>query len=885
MKHWNFMVGQTKLFFIRNYVILLSFLLPVILLEISYVNQGIFPFGNKGILIIDLYHQYAPFISGLQEKLRTFSSLLYSWSGGLGTSFLPLYSYYLASPLNLITVLFPKEYLTEAILVLTMLKVGLAGACFSYYLKGIHHEKNLITVAFSLLYALSAYVLVFSWNIMWMDTIYLLPLIMLGLVNIVRDGKGLFYCITLTITLLSNFYMAFFLCLFTFLYFPVCFFKYNKLPKPAQLIKKTVRFAGFSLLSVGLSSVLLLPTYFALKLTSAAKDAFPKTLTNYFDLFDYITRHFTAASPSIRDGMPNLYCGIVVLILIPVYFLCKGICLKEKLWHLALLLILIASFNINMPNFIWDGFHYPNQILYRYSFVYIFLILSMSYEAYKRLHELSDKEIGIICLSVLGLILVSQKFDDLSLDYLTIYISVISIILYAVVFAVNRYNNIKPVYKVLLLIIVVAAEILINAIIIDNVINSKEGYMTRDGYSSGKEIDQVRDKISEIAKEDTSFYRIGILPPKTTNDPFLYNYRGVSLFSSTAPEKPVKMMQNLGYRSNSINSYEYGDSTAILDSLFDVRYLIYRNVKIDKRLYIKTSAADGVTVFQNPYALPPGFQVPDEMKKFSSNYGSNPFIVQNNLMQGISGCKDILVPLEQKQETQDNLTFSNSGPNYYYTRTKKDMDSYARIVFTIDKDQEVYLYYKAPSGMKGTGQITVDNKKIDFNPKASSIIDLGFCKSGIKAKMQIYFEKSSPDSGTFSVFDYGLNQPAFINAISLIRKKLMTIDSFTDTGISGHIDPVSDGQMLMTIPYDKGWHVKVDNHEVETYAFDDCLLAFELPKGPHKIELHYIPDKFFAGLSITIVSFFILLLVFLKKQGVGFFKTKHRRLEGLTANG
>jgi uncharacterized membrane protein YfhO len=196
----------------RHYVMLLAFFLPVFILEIAYITIGIFPFGNRDLLIIDLYHQYAPFISELQDKLRSSSSLLYSWSGGLGVNFLPLFAYYLASPLNLITLFFPPDHLTEAVLVQTLIKAGLAGYCFAFFLKGVHGEKNLNTVAFSLLYALSGFVLAYSWNIMWMDTIYLLPLIMLGLVNLVRKGEGFFFCITLALALLSNFYMAFFIC-------------------------------------------------------------------------------------------------------------------------------------------------------------------------------------------------------------------------------------------------------------------------------------------------------------------------------------------------------------------------------------------------------------------------------------------------------------------------------------------------------------------------------------------------------------------------------------------------------------------------------------------------------------------------------------------------
>lgn len=875
MKYGIHIVKKLGLFIRRNYVILLSFFLPAIILEIAYATHGIFPFGKRGLLIIDLYHQYAPFISDLQDKFRSFSSLLYSWSGGLGINYLPLYAYYLASPLNLITVLFPKDYLTEAILVLTLLKVGLAGACFALYLKGVHREQSLVTVAFSLLYALSGYVLVFSWDIMWLDTIYLLPLIMLGLVRIVRDARGLFFCITLAIALLSNFYMAFFICLFTLLYYPVCLFQYHSLRKPALLMKRTAQFAGFSLLSAGLSSVLLLPTFFAMKLTSAAGDIFPSTLTNYFDLFDYITRHFTVTSPSIREGMPNLYSGIVVLILIPVYFLCKSIRLKEKLWHLALLLILIVSFNMNILNFIWHGFHFPNQVPYRFSFVYIFLVLSMSYEAFKRLHEFSGKQIGTVCLSVLGLIVISQKFDDLKIEYLTVYVSITFVILYAAALTIDRSDNIRPSYKALLLILVVAAEITTNTVLSIDKIDSIEGYTRRDGYASGKEAAQIHEQISGIAAEDKGFYRLEVLPPQTDNDPSLYNYRGLSFFSSTAPVKFVKMLQNLGYYSNTINSYEYDGSTAVLDSLFGIKYLIYRSINIEEKLYRQTAATDELTVFTNPYALPLGFQAPNELKKFQSSSGSDPFDAQNHLMEGICGIKDILIPIDQKQGNHDNLTFSSSGTKYYsFNRTSKDMSSAARIRFTFDKAEQVYLYYKSLSDMKGSGFVTFNSRKVEFNPNHSSIINLGLCKSGTSAELQLTFEKSSPESGRFEIYAYGLNQPAFENAISLIREKSMAVESFTDTSIRGRVDSASSGLMVMTIPYDKGWHVKIDNREVKTQAVDDSLLSFELSKGSHKIELWYSPEKFFVGLLITLVSILILILLFIKTSGIRIFTIK-----------
>ena len=859
-------IKQSGMFIRKNYIILLSFFLPVIILEIAYLAHGIFPSGKRSLLIIDLYHQYAPFISDLQDKFRSFSSLLYSWSGGLGTSYLPLFAYYLASPLNLITVLFPKEYLSEAILVLTLLKIGLSGLCFSIYLKGVHREQSLSTAAFSLLYALSGYVLVFSWNIMWMDAIYLLPLIILGIVKLVRDSRGFFFCITLAIALLSNFYMGFFICLFALLYYPLCLFQYHSIKKPTFLIKNAGQFAGFSLLSAGLSSVLLLPTYFALKSTSAANNLFPKTITHYFDFFDFITRHFTVTSPSIREGMPNLYSGIIVLILIPVYFFCKSIGLKEKLWHLALLVVLVVSFNIDILNFIWHGFHFPNQIPYRFSFVYIFLILSMSYKAFNQLHEFSGKQLGTICFSIIGLVLISQKFDDIKLEYLTLYISIACVVLYAAALTFDRNNHIRPSHKALFLALVILAEVTTNTILTVYKIDCTEGFSSREGYSSGKEVAQIRNHIARISAEDKDFYRLEVIPPKTTNDPFLYNYRGLSYFSSTSPKQPVKMLENLGFHSNSINSCVYEGSTAILDSLFGIKYLIYRSMNIEENLYKRTFVTDELTLFTNPYALPLGFQAPIELKKFYSS-SSNPFDAQNNLMDGICGIKDILIPMEQKQGSLSNMTFNGTGTKYYsYKRTNKDISSTAKIQIKVEKDQQVYLYFKAPFNMKGSGFVTVNNKKVEFNPRHSTIINLGFCKSGTTPELQLEFEKASPESGRFDVFACGLDQPAFENAISLIKKEAMTVENFTNTGIRGRVETVKPGMMIMTIPYDKGWHVKVDNKKVETQAIDNCLLGFELARGSHELELWFFPEKLLTGLIITPASILILILLFFFKR-------------------
>lgn len=393
-----------------------------------------------------------------------------------------------------------------------------------------------------------------------------------------------------------------------------------------------------------------------------------------------------------------------------------------------------------------------------------------------------------------------------------------------------------------------------------------EGFTLRDGYSSGTEVAQIREQISKLYQKDKSFYRIELLPPKTTNDPNLYNYRGLSIFSSTFPEGPVKLMQNLGYHSNGINSFKYEGSTILLDSIFGIKYLIHRSPNIDERIFKEIESTDEITVFENPYALPLGFLASQELSKYNSSR-SNPFNGQCTFMDYICGVRNIYEPIAIKHGNHSNMTFNSSTSTYFnFRRTNKDISSTARINILVEQDQQVYLYLDTTPNVIDGGFIMLADKKIEFNASRSTIINPGFCKAGTTLELNLTFEESAPEKGSFHVYAYGLNLTEFEKAISLIQKNTLEIKEYSDTRIKGSIDADEDGLLLMSIPYDKGWHVKVDNEKVETKPISNGLLAFELPAGSHMIELWFVPEHFYTGLLVTIVSFIILILLSIRNR-------------------
>ncbi len=858
---------------LRNKKTLLAFAMPFSILLLSYLLRGIYPIANRSLLTIDLFHQYAPFLAELQAKLRGGGSLLYSWSGGLGTNFWALLAYYLGSPLNVLTIFFPASFLTEAVLLLIILKIGLAGACFYLYLRGVWHQENLLMVGLSSFYALSAYALAYSWNIMWLDSLYLLPLVMLGMVRMVRDRRYLLYILSLAMVIAVNYYIAFFVCAFTLLYFPICLFHYQSLARPGHFFAAVGKFAGFSLLSAGLASFLLLPTYFSLRLTSAAGDAFPSSLTHYFDLFDYIGQHFMLVPPTIRSGMPNLYSGVLLLILVPMYFLARSVPLRMKFLHGGLILFLLISFNLNHLNFVWHGMHFPNQLPYRNSFVYIFLILSMSYPALKSLREFRGKQIGMICGGLVVLVLLGEKLFEEPLPIQATYLTILFIALYAGVLTINKIRRLHPQDWAMAVFFVMIAELLIYTIMTVHVIDTTEHYSNREGYLAGSEVAHIKREIDSINAEHDpeDFFRMEVFPPKTTNDPYLYQYRGLSIFSSTMPTNPVSVFQNLGYHSNGINSYKYEGSNLLLDSLFGIRYLIRRSGSIDdtlRSLWVSTSEVD---VYKNMYALPLGYMGKPELADWTSQ-GSNPFSIQNQLLYLLTGSDPVFsqIQVEETEEDHDNLIINRSGQYLMnFNRPNTSQSSMARLKVETEQSRQVYLYLDVTANQPERGYVMIDEQRINFNARRSTLVDLGWVEADSEVVLHLSFGDSAPASSRFEFYAYAFNVPVFESAIETLRGQSLQLDSFKDTKLNGTVTAHEEGVLFLTIPYDKGWSLKVNGEKQSFMAIDNGLIGVALPAGTHTIEMTYKPAWFMIGLLISLTSILVLLILYQIPGGPG----------------
>ena len=305
-----------------------------------------------------------------------------TWDIGLGVNFSALYAYYLASPVNWLLFFCPDGLIIEFMTVLIVLKTALAGVSFTWYLRRHCRRVDFGSGLFGIFYALSGYMAAYSWNIMWLDCIVLFPLILWGLERLVEEGKGKLYCIALGLSILSNYYISIMICIFMVIYVVA-----RVIITPprglGRLAEDSRPFCPVLAACRRLAAAVLLPAVFALQATASGDFNFPGTLTSYFSIFDMIARHIGNVGTEIGlDHWPNIYCGVAVLMFFLLYIGSGRISPREKAVYCGLLLLFYASFSTNMLNFIWHGFHYPNSLPCRQSFIYIALILTMCYKAY-----------------------------------------------------------------------------------------------------------------------------------------------------------------------------------------------------------------------------------------------------------------------------------------------------------------------------------------------------------------------------------------------------------------------------------------------------------------------------------------------------------------------
>lgn len=813
---------------------IVAFGLPFFICVIICIGNGVYPFGDNCILHIDMYHQYCPFFTEFLNKLQSGGSLQYSWNLGLGSDFVSLYAYYLASPLNFLILLCPKSHVIEFMTLLIILKISASGLTFFLYIRhhyklvgkdGRMHKNQVIpAIVFSTAYALSGFVAAYSWDIMWMDCIALFPLIMIGLERLVQEKKAGLYYITLALCIFCNYYISIMICIFLVFAFVLLFFSQKKGKGGAVL-----RFGWYSLLAGASSAILLLPEIAVLSVSGSAEGGFPKTAEFYFNILAELGRGAAVTSVYTgNDHWPNLYAGAFSLFLVWIYVLNRRISWKEKVPRIAMLAFFLVSFAENQLDYIWHGMHFPQALPGRQSFLYSFVLLSMGFAAVRKRKGTKIWHIAVAAIVSMMLLLLSGWYGDETVtEPVSLVITALFICVYAVTFVLTKITGKKKRLAFAQFAVFVAvAELAIN------MAATGFGTTSRVAYTE-KQTDY--ENLLETAKEDneetgSGFYRVEDTERKTKNDDSLYGYASATIFSSLMNLDVSHLFQSL-FMEGGKNFYCYNGATPLSSSLFSVKYMLSDSALEESPYRTLIGGSGSSFLYRNNYSLPLGFVMDEQAIANWTSSTADRMASLNSLTSALGAEGQMLYPATC-------VTDANAGDT------------------TIDIAEDGYYYADYVSCTSDTLTVNRSDGWTKQYSKTSHryLIELGECKAGD----EIHILNSNMESIEFQV--YQLNEKVVQQAFDTLNAQTMQLTDMTDRKIEGKIQVQNAGRLILSVPADEGWTLYVDGKETEIEPLADALVGVHLEKGSYTIKLCYTTPglKVGAGISLGAVILFLI---------------------------
>ena len=847
-------------------VYLLAFFIPFLIVGLLWAFHGVWPFGDQMILAHDQWHQYYPFYLDLHRKLQNGNSLLFSWTGGMGTNYLSLMAYYLASPFNFLAALLPESWLLPFYTLSVLVRIGCAGLFFAIMLRSLFDRKERAVAFFSTAYALCAFFMGYYWNAIWLDTVAILPLVVLGTLRLLRERKYILYTATLALSILMSYYIGLFTCIFVLLIFIgecIC----NR-EEGGGFWSRFFRIAFFTLLAVGMTALLSIPAYLGLKSTSSSVNRFPTkfainmgeeaTLLGVLDAVRQVFSNLGAMiAPTTMEGLPNIYCGVVIFALAMLYFCCKKVPLREKIYCAFLLVFFTMSFIIRQLDYILHGGHFPNMLPYRFSFLFSFVLIYMAYRAFTQL----DRFRWYHALCILPLL--GGMLYCVITQHGARAIVATAFVLAAVVTLLLLYGT-KQITKNVLTLLLCAGllcELTAGALLGVN----KVGTTTKSVYpTAGEDVEAVVEQMNQRQTNTTDRWRAETALKQTLNDNALNGYNGISVFSSAANSNVSALLKTLGMASSVAgNRYCYQEADAFTNLILNLKYLIDREgYYTDPTYFTQVGSSGDVLLLENDVYLPMGFMVDDDLVNYDVDEASttNYYDNLNEFYQRLSGSSNLLyreLPLSSSQTISGPEMSSSSGQNSY-SLNQDDTDGEREYSFTYRMPYDCHLcLYIRTSRCKSVTLYVNEVEQYSYDCGYGYNRYLGQFSAGDEVTVHV-FPKAGKD-GQVAIEAAAFQTDVFDALYDRLSQQTLQADTVTDTELSGRIRVTAPGLFYTSIPYDSGWTATVDGKEVRITPVGDAFVAFHLDTGSHTIELQYETPGFRLGLKISLICLVIYL--------------------------
>lgn len=831
--------------------ILLPPVITLCLIGFFFLFFGIFPFGNKTVAWCDMNQQTIPLLMDLKDILEGKSSIFYSMGNAGGMNFWGVFLFFIASPFYLLVRFIEKSHLIYFVNILFAVKLALSSVTAAIYFRYAH--KKLQTgyiVILSVMYALCGYGIMYYQTLVWLDIMYIFPLLVLSIDKMCRQNKPTMYLVVLTLMVAVNYYLSFMTVIYIMIAVPL-FIKIRC--NSIQRKQAAISFVATSFIALLLTTPVWLCSF--LQVSQSARGGSTLAGIMYESMFS-----------NFGNKLSVIMCTSLCIAVIP-FFVKNLICRKKSVkYNLILLMLLAVPVFLDPVNKLWHTGSYQCFPM-RYGFIIIFTLLILSAHYLESISEYGKNSYGFtITMTILtiGFFITTVYTVKSKKNVLSSYVNLLHIskdamkILFALsVFACIIYTiSIILVrkkllgYKMFCLIIsgVFIAEFTLSASV--NI-----GYAVNDGeiFTSSANLE------NNAAKEP--YYRT------KTEKKYLHvnmigglGYNSMAHYTSLTSEQYMYAMKKLGYSSYWMEVGANG-GTILTDALLAIKYSIGNY--FDFNSYQNIINTDGkLKKAENKIYCPIGIisnTIPEDMSKLDF---TDRFAVQKKLAENLLGSDEMLHKYDSSYIADGTCNYQNGK---YIIKASDPDKALCQIRYTLDVKGHQLLYFDIFDKLSNnTSEKYYESVKIYVNgncltssyptQKNNGIINLGeFENETVQIMLTMTKDISVKSFGVFGIDTDKLN--FYVN-------KIQGCDFYSKGRyITADLNAENDNYLYMSIPYENGLTAYINGKKTTLYKVNDSFCAIKIKKGSNNIKLVFLPPGMIPGLIMMFMGIFIYILL------------------------
>jgi uncharacterized membrane protein YfhO len=882
-------------------------------------------FISTGLSILfsvsDAYAQTWPYMVNVSDYIRQEGFPMWSFSIGLGSAH---QSFWIGNPFLLFPILLGRNAIPHVIVFMQIVKMVLAGLFFYLYLQKMKFSRIACFIP-SLFYAFNGIMITRGFWINYGIECFYAALMLYAIEVYIKDKK--WHLIPLSAFLLVTSFGFFYLYLYCILILVYVTFRYLNISNNFNFKQYSIFICKGAMLfftGVLMSAAFLSPYIFnmfqsfrydrTIERISVLDfifnifsfDGIPVYISEFYRFFSSdilgIFNHYSGFRNYLEG--PLFYCGLAVLLLIPQFlFIVEG--KKTRLLFgmgiiAALLYLIFPNVHLLLNAFIHDTFKLSSlwiSIMMLTIFAYVISKISMGSPVHIRTLIVT---FVFLLIFFIGLLYVAPDYRIRFEKYIVVLvIFFLTAYLFIFVSIDNANNKIK--FSIFFYISILEVFLFSN-ITLDGVYKyAQEREKTTNMRDKNGYFDYSAESINFINSMDRNFFRIRKDNMFYLSESLFHGYYGSSHYDTFVRKSNIDFFYALNVITDAaISYYPYIrglKDRPILETLTGFKYIIGNHDFVPPFGYKYFTTIGTQNIYKNLYSLPLGFTYDKYIHEGKFKTLDNLFkdltllnaVILNNTDNKLT---EYIPPTNKNTDftiTRDDISFvdmidiENDLPDYLIgTATNNDpmiiipIDYYIGLGFvsvdiefdiTTPIDITVQLFWASDSvgfneGKSFSKKIKANNKTtVKFNVFASTLRSIRIDPGTIPCTYKI-------ENLRITINKIG---DLYINAVNDRRKEPFVIDKFSQNHITGTVEAGGNRILFFSIPYDKGWTLKIDGKPVEIEQVNIGFIGAEIGEGLHSVELRYFTPGLFAGIILSLIGLTVFITMIVFRKRINFF--------------